>query len=399
MKVTFSELVEKNNFNFAGVVLMPDERFNPICSSCGQKSTAIHQTRSRIVRDIPLGSFRKPYISYSYRLIKCSNCQGIYTEETSVTGVGGPKVTYRLAAYVKELCEIMTLQEVADHLDLDWKTVKAIDKEFLQQEYRKTDYTGLRFLAVDEIAYAKYHKYLTIVIDYETGRVVWIGEGRSKETLQEFFNHMPKEAKENIKAIAMDMWEPFAQAVKESCPTAAIVYDFFHIVANYNKVITRVRRNEYHKASKEDKRVIKGSRWILLKNPENLKETDKPRLKDLLAKNESLAKVYILKDELKAIWTYKDKDRMALALDNWCELALETKLPELKRFVKMLVRHKEGILNHATYPIHTSKLEGVNNKIKVLKRKAYGFHDLEYFSLKIKQGCQGKPKLDQQMWS
>ena len=112
---------------------------------------------------------------------------------------------------------------------------------------------------------------------------------------------MPKEAKENIEAIAMDMWEPFAQAVKESCPTAAIVYDFFHIVANYNEVITRVRRNEYHKASKEDKRVIKGSRWILLKNSENLKETDKPKLKDLLAKNESLAKVYILKDKLKAI--------------------------------------------------------------------------------------------------
>lgn len=397
MKATFSEVAEHNNFNFAGVVLMPDERYNPICSSCGQKCSSIHQTRSRIVRDIPLGIFRKPYINYSYRLVKCPNCQGIYTEATSVTGVGGPKVTYRLAAYVKELCKIMNLQEVADHLNLGWNTVKAIDKEALQQEYRKIDYTDLKFLAVDEIAYSKHHKYLTIVINYEDGRVVWTGEGRSKETLLEFFDQMPKEVKDNIEAIAMDMWEPFAQAVREGCPKAAIVYDFFHIVANYNEVITKVRRNEYHKASKEDKRVIKGSRWILLKNPENLKETDKPRLKDLLAKNESLAKVYILKDELKAIWTYRDKDLMALALDNWCELALEAKLPELKRFVKMLVRHKEGILNHATYPIHTSKLEGVNNKIKVLKREAYGFHDLEYFSLKIKQRCQGKSNLDQHL--
>jgi transposase len=292
----------------------------------------------------------------------------------------------------------MTLQEVADHLDLGWKTVRDIDKEALQQEYSKTDYADLRFLAVDEIAHSKHHKYLTIVINYETGTVIWTGEGRSKETLLEFFNQMPNEVKAKIEAVAMDMWKPFAQAVSEGCPNAAIVYDFFHIVANYNDVITRVRRSEYHKASKEDKRVIKGSRWILLKNPENLKEKDKPKLNDLLAKNESLAKVYILKDELKAIWTYIDKDSMELALDNWCELALEAKLPELTRFVKMLLTHKEGILNHATYPIHTSKLEGVNNKIKVLKRKAYGFHDLEYFSLKIKQRCQGKPKLDQQLW-
>lgn len=185
MKVTFSEVAERNNFNFAGVVLMPDKRYSPICSSCGQKSSAIHQIRSRIVRDIPLGNFRKPYISYYYRLVKCSYCQGIYTEATSVTGVGGPKVTYRLATLVKDLCKIMTLKEVADNIDLDGKTVKEVDKEALQQEYSKTDYSYLRFLAVDEIAYSKHHKYLTIVINYETGRVVWIGEGRSKETLRE----------------------------------------------------------------------------------------------------------------------------------------------------------------------------------------------------------------------
>lgn len=393
MKATFSEAAECNNFNVAAVVLMPDLRYKPLCSSCGQTCTNIHQSRSRVVRDIPLGTFRKPRINFVNRLVKCPHCKGIYTETTSVSAIGGPRVTMRFANYIKGLCRFMTITEVADHLELDWKTVKAIDKEALLQEHYKTDYTGLRTLAIDEIAYAKYQKYLTIVIDYETGRVVSTGEGRSKETLLEFFNEMPEAIKANIEAVAMDMWEPYTLAVKEACPSAAIVYDFFHIVAKYNDVISQVRRQEYHKASKEDTRVIKGSRWILLKNPENLNDKEKPRLEELLNTNESLAKVYILKDELKRIWHHTDRNLMENALNNWCGLALEARLPVLNKFVKMLIRHKEGILNHANYPIHTSKLEGINNKIKVLKRESYGFHDLEYFSLKIKQRCQGKPKL------
>lgn len=190
----------------------------------------------------------------------------------------------------------------------------------------------------------------------------------------------------------MDMWEPFAQAVKESCPNVAIVYDFFHIVSNYNKVIDQVRRQEYRRACADDKNVIKGSRWLLLKNPENLKKRDKPRLDALLATNESLAKVYILKDELKNIWKQTNRLSMENGLDIWCNLALDAHLSPLTRFVRMLQRHKDGILNHAKYPIHTSKLEGINNKIKVWKREAYGFHDLEYFSLKIKQRCPGRKK-------
>jgi transposase len=333
MKVTFSEVAESRTFNFAGVVLMPDLRYSPVCSSCGQRSSSVHTTRSRIVRDLPLGSFRKPKINFVYRLLKCSNCKGIYTESNSVASVGGPRVTHRLASYVKDLCKIMTIQEVTDHLELDWKTVKNIDKEALQQEHLRTDYTGLRILAVDEIAYAKYHRYLTVVIDYETGRVVWTSEGRSKETLLEFFNQMPEETRANIEAVAMDMWEPFTLAVREGCPNAAIVYDFFHIVAKYNEVITQIRRQEYYKASKDDARVIKGSRWILLKNPENLTEKDRPRLNELLATNESLAKVYILKDELKAIWSHTDPTAMELALGNWCELALEAKLTPLTKLL------------------------------------------------------------------
>ncbi|WP_206706963.1 transposase [Koleobacter methoxysyntrophicus] len=166
------------------------------------------------------------------------------------------------------------------------------------------------------------------------------------------------------------------------CPQAAIVFDVFHIVAQYNKVIDGVRRAEARAAMETDKNVIKGSRWLLLKNPENLKEKEIPRLEKLLSINKNLSK-----DELKTIWQCNDRQQMSKALDDWCTKALESGIPALKRFVKTLRRYEYGILNHADYPIHTSKLEGINNKIKVIKRQAYGFHDLEYFILKVKQAC------------
>ena len=167
-------------------------------------------------------------------------------------------------------------------------------------------------------------------------------------------------------------------------------FDVFHIVAQYGKVIDEVRRAETRAAAEADKKVIKGSRWILLKNLENLKETEVPRLEKLLSINKNLAAVYILKDELKTIWHCPNRQYMTKTLDDWCSKALESGIPALQQFVKTLRYHEYGILNHTDYPIHTGKLEGINNKIKVIKRQAYGFHDLEYFILKIIQACPGK---------
>ncbi len=392
MKIFVSDIHQFADQGFAGVVLAPDKRHKPRCSKCGQPESRIHLTRNRSVRDLPLGAHRSTWIHYSYRLVNCSSCGSIHVESSDVADVGGPRVTYRFARYIQELCKLMPVKKVADHLGLNWKTVKNIDKQGLIAEFAETDYTGLRILAIDEISYARHHKYLTIVIDYETGRVVWTGIGRTRETLQQFFDAMPAEVRQSIEAVAVDMWEPYTQAIRENCPEAVIVYDYFHIVSKYSDVIDDVRRQEYHKASGKDSRVIKGSRWLLLKNPENLKETDKPKLKELLEANEPLAMVYILKDDLKAIWSHTDRLAMTSAFDAWCGRALEANLRPLNKFVHLLLKHREGILNHSQFPIHTSKLEGINNKIKVIKRESYGFHDQQYFSLKIKQRCAGKPK-------
>jgi len=169
-------------------------------------------------------------------------------------------------------------------------------------------------------------------------------------------------------------------------PQAKIVFDLFHVVANFNRVIDKVRNSEYHKATKEDKAVFKGSKYLLLKNRKNLKTQDqRQHLKQLLALNETINTVMILKDKLKHIWTYRSRAWAAKALASWCSLARSLNHPSVTAFAKTLQRYRYGIVNHCDYPIHTGKLEGVNNKIKVIKRKAYGFHDLRYFTLKIYQ--------------
>ena len=169
-------------------------------------------------------------------------------------------------------------------------------------------------------------------------------------------------------------------------PQAKIVFDLFHVVAGFNRVIDKVRNSEYREASKEDKAVYKGAKYLLLRNRENLKtQEQRQHLKELLALNENINTVMILKEKLKHIWTYRSRVWAGKALDSWCSLARTVNQSAVNDFANMLERHRDGILNHCEYPIHTGKLEGVNNKIKVIKRKAYGFHDLRYFTLKIYQ--------------
>jgi len=202
---------------------------------------------------------------------------------------------------------------------------------------------------------------------------------------------MPQKYLLNIKVVTMDMWDAYIKSIKKWCPHAVIVFDKFHIIAKFNKVIGQVRRNEQNRKdlNNQEKRTLKHSRWILLKNWGNLREKEKPRLEKLLAINEKLYKVYILKDELKLIWNTKNSKDMAEALDNWCLLALESGLKPVIRFVATLQKYKYGIITYGDCPIHTSKLEGTNNKIKEVKRRAYGYHDINYFKLKIHQSFPG----------
>jgi transposase len=281
---------------------------------------------------------------------------------------------------------MLTVKEVADHLGLNWKTIRRIDKHFLETQYGKIDTSGVRILAVDEIAIRKGHRYLTVVLDYERGRVIWVGKHRRAKTLSRFFNKMPNRDRKTLEAVVMDMWDPYIKAIQKKVPHVKIVFDLFHVVAQFSRVIDKVRNAEYRKASEENKDVFKGARYLLLKNRSNVRRTkDREQLKQLLELNEVINTVLILKDKLKHIWSYKPRTWATKAIEEWCALARCTEHPSVQTFADTLEQYSYGILNHCDYPIHTGKLEGVNNKIKVIKRKAYGYHDLRYFSLKIIQ--------------
>jgi len=370
--------------NSALIRMVPDLRYRPLCHTCGSPAATVHsQGHRRYLRDLNLAA-SQVWLDVEYRKIWCSECDGVRVEQLDFADAS-KRVTHRLAQYVHDLCKVMTVQDVAEHLELNPKTVKAIDKCFLEKSFAQTDGHGLRVLAIDEIALRKGHNYMTVVMDYFSGRVVWMGENRDKETLDRFFAELTDKQKQSIEAVAIDMWEPFINRIKHHCPDAHIVFDFFHVVQAFGKVIDKVRRDEYLKATEQEKKVLKGSRYLLLKNSENLRDDQYSRLEEVLALNETLSILYVLKGQLKMIYYYSDRRKVKKTLDDWCRMAETIDHPSVQAFIRRLRYFEYGILNHADYPIGTSRLEGANNKIKVIKRKAYGFHDSEYFALKVKQ--------------
>ncbi|MBW2622425.1 MAG: ISL3 family transposase [Deltaproteobacteria bacterium] len=367
----------------AMIYMEPDNRFTPICHICGTRAARVHSRDVRTIRDLSLALVVIRLVCW-FRTVYCAQCDSFVVEDLEFVRPY-QRVTRRLSKYIHELCKVMTVLDVADHLNLDWKTIKNIDKDFLEKEYGDTDYSGLKILAVDEIAIRKGHNYMTVVLDYETGRVIWMAEGRSSDTLKAFFRGMSKDQIQELEAVAMDMWDPYIKAVQEEAPHVKIVFDLFHVVAAFSRVIDKVRMEEYRRASQEDKDVFKGAKYLLLKNRSRLNRDEKTHLSKLLSLNQNLFILAILKEKLKTLWKFKKRGWARKALTAWCAIASLLENRTVNTFIKRLKKYAYGIINHCQYPIHTSRLEGVNNKIKVIKRKAYGFHDNRYFTLKVKQ--------------
>jgi transposase len=370
------------------ITFAADPRCRPVCAGCGTRTRAIHSTTVRHVMDLALAGARTE-LTIPQRKVCCARC-GVRSERHEFLAPYR-RLTSRCERAVAELCRVLPIKAVAAHFGLHWHTVKEIDKRRLDREVGTPCYNGLRSLAVDEVAVHKGHTYLTTVLDLETGRMVWIGPERTKATLLRFFAELRPEQRASIEAVATDMASGYREAVREACPHAALVYDLFHAVAKFSReVIDRVRVDESKRNDEAGRQLIKGSRYLLLNNEEHLVGDQRERLDALLAANAHLNLVYILKDQLKHLWTYRHAGWARRALNQWCALADASGLRPLQTFAKNLQRHAEGIINHCRYPLHTGRLEGINNKIKVIKRMAYGFRDDAYFILKIKGAFPGE---------
>ena len=277
----------------------------------------------------------------------------------------------------------MTIEDVAYNLGMSWNTVKNIEKAYLKQYFSKPDLSNVRRIAIDEFAAAKGHVYMTVVMDLDTTRVLYVGEGRDQQSLKKFWKRIRKK-KVNIKAVAMDMWPAYISSVLNNCPDADIVFDRFHIVKMLNTKLDEIRRDIYRDETQYNKRdLLKGTRWLLLMNNANLKDKSKERLEEALRVNKPLAAAYYLKEELKLLWMQISLENALNFLEAWVARAYETGINKLREFANTLMAHRTGIINWYKHYISTAPLEGLNNKIKVLKRKAYGYRDIEFFRLKI----------------
>jgi transposase len=287
----------------------------------------------------------------------------------------------------------MSLRHVARFYGLAWSTVKLIDHRTLERQLGPPCVDGVEVIAMDEFAIQKGHRYATVIVEPYRKQVLWVGRGRGRLDVRPFFELLGIAGRQQLRAVCMDMSAAYTEEVRFQCPDAQIVYDLFHVVAKYGReVIDRVRVDEANRlrGDRPARQLVKGSRWLLLRNRDNVtRQADQVRLQELLAANRSLLTVYLMKDDLKALWGYRHVGYAQRFWQQWYRRAIHSRIEPLKKFAKNLKVLLPGILSHCQWPLGTNLIEGINNKIKVIKRMAYGFRDDAYFFLKIRAAFPG----------
>ncbi len=279
------------------------------------------------------------------------------------------RYTHKLEALVDQLSRLMTLRDVAELTTLGWDTVKEIAKRRRRRDYGRIDLKGVRDLSIDEIYVGKRRGYYTLVLDLESGRILWVSPGRGKAGLQGFWRRL-RRSRARIRAVAMDMSGAHYAAVTEALPDAAVVFDRFHLVQLMNQRLDDLRRELVREAEGPLKLVIKGTRYLLLTRADNLAADQLPKLERALELNEPLSQGWYLKEELCLLWEQESYAAMNHFLTQWCEQARQTGVRQLQQMAKTLQLHRQSILNWWKHPINNGRMEGTNNKIKTLNSTA-----------------------------
>jgi len=352
------------------------------CVDCGSPDVIRKGQVLRVLKTVPVGR-RRIFLAVHLHRLRCGGC-GSLKLEPLLLSFPKKRWTRALGRHVRELMQYATVEDVARHLGMSWDTVKEIHLWALRQKFGKRRVRHLKYLGVDEIAVRKGQNYMTVVVDLISGAVVWVAEDRTEQSLEPFLKRL-KRARADVKAIAMDMWRPYITAALNHYGSQAIVFDRYHIVSAYNRTLDELRRQQFAANSPFHYDVFIGTRFLLLRGEEKLADHKAARAKldRLLQLNEPLNMAYLLKEELRRLWNCQNRRQAEEYLDNWLSKAWSTNIQLLRNFSKMIAGHRVGILNYFDHPITTGKVEGINNKIKVLKRKAYGFRDMEYFKLRI----------------
>lgn len=354
------------------------------CPDCKSRDFIKRGTIKRRFKTLPIGK-KEVLIELPVQRIECLSCQKVKQVKLDFAHKKC-NYTHSFERYAIDLCRLLPISDVARLLKVSWGTIKDIEKKYLKKHFDKPKLKELKRIAIDEIYLGKKTKYLTLVMDLVTGAVVYIGNGKSADALKPFWKKL-KCAKAKIEAVAMDMGRAYIRAVKDNLPGVPIVFDHFHVIKLYNEKLTELRRDLQREAEGTDKEVLKGTRWLLLKSSRKLNtlndECDK--LRSALKLNEPLAMAYYLKDDLGQIWKQNDKIEADFLLWEWIKKASSSGVKMLIKFAKTLLKYSDEILAYYDFDkMSSGPMEGTNNKIKTLQKRAYGYRDMEFFKLKVK---------------
>jgi len=297
-----------------------------------------------------------------------------------------PFYTKRFAYYVGRKCRSMTIKDVAKELRLDWHTVKILEKEYMQEQLRRYPVAAPGVIGIDELSLRKGHTYRIIVSDLERSRPIWYGgQDRSEDSLDQFYTWLGFKKSHKIRLAVMDMWKAFRNSTRDNAPQAAILFDKFHVMRHLGDALDKVRKIEYARLSGKDRSYIKGQKYTLLSNKENLTLDGRRALKKLLKANKRLHTAYLLKESFGQLWSYQTEGWARRFFDNWKESLKWQRLKPYEKFVEMIEKHWDGIAAYSRpeNKVSLGFVEGLNNKIRVIQRRAYGLRDEEYLRLKI----------------
>lgn len=352
------------------------------CPACSSGNIRTVHCGYRDIRGMPMG-VKTLILRVKMHRIKCKDCGNYQVEPLPFLPFPKCHYTKYVANYVLELRKHMTITATAKHLKLHWDTVKDIEKSYLRKKYRKIELADVRDIGIDEVYIGAKHGFLSIVRDLFSGRVLFVGEGKSSDSLAPFMKKL-KRAKVTLHNVAIDMGNAYSSWVKENWPGCNIIYDHFHVIKSMNDKLNSVRRRTMNKLEEDERKVLKGKRFTLLKNIENLDDGEKADLGNIRDTYWELGEMSMMKECLRNIYSIAETAWEAeIAFTRWGELALETGINELKTMAKTIKQRFDGIIAFWNTGFTSASMEGFNNKIGWLQRQAYGYRDLEYFKLKI----------------
>ncbi len=319
------------------------------------------------------------------RRVECRQCGKVKLEKLDWLS-SNPSYTKRFAFFVGKRCRSMTIQAVAKEERMDWHTVKAMDKQYMQEQLDRASRPNPKVVGIDEISIGKGHDYRIVVSDLEKRRPIWFGgPDRSEKSMDLFYQSLGPSRAGRIRLAVMDMWKPFENSALRNAPGAAILYDKFHVIRHLQDALDTVRKREYARVSGTDRSFIKGQKYTLLSRQENLTLDGRQSLKKLLGANRRLNTAYLLKESFVQLWDYNSEGWARRFFENWKTSLKWQRLKPYEAFAKMVERHWDGIAAHCRpeNKIALGFVEGLNNKIRVIQRRAYGLRDEGYLRLKV----------------